>query len=191
MAITTEEKYLLNNKAGVVANKVQLGTLIQNAESGGLAAGAVTATELATDAVETAKIKDLNVTTGKLAALAVTTAKIAALAVTTSELGADAVTNAKIADTAVSLEHLDSGIAMSHVVKFAGKFTTLGGDANEQASVAGVVAGDIVIASLQDKGATPRTILTAKAGTDVIDFIMSDDPSTDHIINYMVLRAAS
>ena len=33
MTITTEEKYLLNNKMGKVANKVQLGTLIQNAES--------------------------------------------------------------------------------------------------------------------------------------------------------------
>ena len=56
--------------------------------------------------------------------------------------------------------------------KYAGKFTTAGGDANEQISVAGVVAGtDIVVVSLQDKGATPRTILTAKPGTNVIDLV--------------------
>lgn len=77
----------------------------------------------------------------------------------------------------------------SHYVKAAGKFTTAGGDTNEQASVSGVVATDIVIATLQDKGASPVTILTAKAGTNVIDFIMSGNPSTDHIINYVVLRA--
>lgn len=77
----------------------------------------------------------------------------------------------------------------SHYVRFAGKFTTVGGDANEQASVSGVVATDVVIATLQDKGASPVTILTAKAGTNVIDFIMSGNPSNDHIINYMVLRA--
>jgi hypothetical protein len=77
----------------------------------------------------------------------------------------------------------------SHYVKAAGKFTTAGGDANEQATVAGVVATDIVIASLQDKGASPVTLLTAKAGTGVIDFIMSGNPSTDHIISYVVLRA--
>jgi hypothetical protein len=29
MTISTEEKYLLNNKMGKVANKVQLGTLIR------------------------------------------------------------------------------------------------------------------------------------------------------------------
>ena len=33
MAITAEEKYLLNNRMGKVANKVQLGTLIENAEA--------------------------------------------------------------------------------------------------------------------------------------------------------------
>jgi len=78
--------------------------------------------------------------------------------------------------------------ASTHYVKAAGKFTTAGGDANEQAIVVGVVATDIVIASLQDKGSSPVTILTAKAGTGVIDFIMSGNPSTDHIINYVVLR---
>lgn len=103
----------------------------------------------------------------------------------------DAITTAKILNSNVTLAKLASGIAPSHVVKFAGKFTTAGGDANEQASVPGVVAGDIVIACLQDKGASPVTLLTSKPGTDVIDFIMSADPSTDHVISYQVLRAAA
>ena len=161
MAISTEEKYLLNNKAGRVANKVQLGTLIQNAESGGLAAGAVGTTELA--------------------ALAVTTAKIAA----------DAVDNTKLADASVSTEQLDSGITFTHRVVAAGKFTTAGGDANEQITAAAVVATDVVLVSLQDQGGTPRTILTAKAGTGVIDLVFSGDPSTDHVVCYTALRAAT
>lgn len=43
-----------------------------------IADGSITVGKLATDAVETIKIKDLNVTTGKLAANAVTLAKLAA-----------------------------------------------------------------------------------------------------------------
>lgn len=171
MAISTTEKFLLNNKFGKLANQVQLGTLIQTAETGGLAAGAVTATELATDAVTTVKILDLNVTTGKLAANAVTTAKIT--------------------DANVTLAKLAAGITPSHVPKFAGKFTTLGGNATEDQTLSGVVAGDVVIATLQDKGGTPRTLLTAKPGTDKITYVFSGDPSTDHTVSYVVYRAAA
>ncbi|HPO05592.1 MAG TPA: hypothetical protein PLQ36_00615 [Candidatus Gracilibacteria bacterium] len=49
-------------------------------------AGSITATELASDAVETAKIKNLAVTAGKLAADAVETAKIKDDAVTAAKL---------------------------------------------------------------------------------------------------------
>ena len=61
-----------------------------------LADGAVTAAKLATDAVETAKIKDVNVTAAKLATDAVETAKIDALAVTTAKIAADAVDKDKL-----------------------------------------------------------------------------------------------
>lgn len=132
---------------------------------------ALAAGGLATDAVETAKIKDLNVTTDKLAA--------------------DAVTNAKIADTAISLEHLDSGIAPSHVVKYAGTFTTAGGDDTETITVTGAAATDLVFVQLWEKGATPRTILTAVPSTDTITVVFSGDPSTDHKLYYQVVRAAS
>ena len=151
MAITTDQKYLLNTKAGRVANTVQLGTLIENAEAGGLAAGSVTATELASDAVTTAKILNANVTLAKLA----------------------------------------SGIAPSHVVKYAGKFTTLGGDANEAISVAGVAATDVVLVTVQTAGGTPRTIVSAIPATNAINVVMSGDPSTDHILSYVVFRAAA
>jgi len=71
-----------------------------------IAAGAVTATELATGAVTTAKIAAGAVTTTELGALAVTTAKIANGAVTATELGALAVTTAKINTGAVTTAEL-------------------------------------------------------------------------------------
>ena len=77
---------------------------------------AVEESMIATDAVVTAKIKDLNVTTGKLAADAVDNTKLADNAVQTenitdgevktADLGADAVDNTKLADNAVQTENI-------------------------------------------------------------------------------------
>lgn len=101
------------------------------------------------------------------------------------------ISTAEIATAAVTLAKLASGITPSHVVKFAGKATTVGGAASEDVTVTGAVAGDIVIASLIQKGGTPRTLLTAITGTDKITLTFSGDPSTDHIVGYQVLRAAA
>lgn len=121
----------------------------------------------------------------------ITSAEIATGAVDTDEIAADAVENAEIADNAVSLEQLDSGITPSHVVKFAGEFTTAGGDTDETISVSGVVATDLVTVTLHTAGASPVTIIDASAGTDQIDVDMSADPSTDHVLTYTVYRAAA
>jgi hypothetical protein len=152
MAISAAQKYLLN-KMNSVAQRVQLGTLIETAEAlgSGLVDASVTAAKLASDAVTTVKILNANVTLAKLAA----------------------------------------GITPSHVIKYAGKYTTLGGNATEDATVAGVLATDIVVVTLQDKGGTPRTIVTAKPGTDKITLVFSGDPSTDHVVSYHVCRAAA
>lgn len=106
--------------------------------------------------------------------------------VTLSNAGAVAIGAGK-----VLLAMLGAGITPSHVVKFAGKYTTLGGSATEAQTVSGVAATDIVIVCLQQKGATPRTILTAAPTTNTITYVFSGDPSTDHIVSYQVLRAAS
>lgn len=84
-----------------------------------------------------------------------------------------------------------AGYLPSHVVKYAGKFTTAGGDANEQASVSGVLGTDIVVATLEVDGTNNVTLKTAKAGTNVIDFVMSADPAADAIICYTVFRAVA
>lgn len=178
MTISTDEKFLLN-KMSPVSARVQLGTLIENAEN--VVEGEITLPNgellignASNVAVSLAISGDITISNAGVSA-------IGSLKVATAMIQANAVTLAKLA----------SGITPSHVVKFAGKFTTLGGDANEQITATGAVAGDIVIATLQDVGLTPRTLLTAKAGTDVVNLVFSGDPSTDHVVNYQVLRAAS
>jgi hypothetical protein len=98
---------------------------------------------------------------------------------------------AGLAAGAVTLAKLASGVAPSHVVKYAGKYTTTGGSATEAQTLSGVAATDIVIATLQDAGVSPETILTAKPTLNTITYVFSGDPSTDHVVSYMVLRAAS
>lgn len=93
--------------------------------------------------------------------------------------------------TSISLASLASGLACSHVIKYAGKFTTVGGAAAEDQTLSGVVAGDVVLVSLQTAGSTPRTILSAIPATNKISYVFSGDPAADHVVSYMVLRAAS
>jgi len=86
---------------------------------------------------------------------------------------------------------LATGILPSHVAKFAGTFTTAGGDASESIPVVGAVGTDIVMVSVKTAGGTPRSIVAAAAGTDAIAVTMSGDPSTDHVLQYVVLRATT
>jgi hypothetical protein len=71
---------------------------------------------------------------------------------------------------------------------FAGTHTTAGGSATETKTLTGLLSTDIVIVSLRQKGATPRTILTAAPTADTLTMVFSGDPSTDHKVDYMVLR---
>lgn len=91
----------------------------------------------------------------------------------------------------VLLAMLGSGIAPSHVVKFAGKHTTTGGSATEAFTVTGVADTDIVFAQLQTAGLTPRAILTAAPTLNTVTLVFDGDPSTDHVVAYQVLRAAT
>jgi hypothetical protein len=163
----------------ITAKLVGLGDLID-------AAGSVTASEIT--------LADGSILVGNGSGVGAAVALSGAITITNlgvATLGNNAVTTAKITDANVTLAKLASGITPSHVVKFACKHTTAGGAATESITVAGVVATDVVVVTLQAKGATPRTILTAAADTDQIDLEFSGDPSTDHIVCYTVLRAAA
>lgn len=83
------------------------------------------------------------------------------------------------------------GVTQTHIVIAAGSFTTAGGDANETITIAGLLATDIVNVTVNDRGSTPVTIAEAQAAAGQIDVVMSADPSTDHILDYMVVRAVS
>ena len=115
-AQVTDATKVMENFTAIVSevngniDAVNLGALA--VETAKIAALAVTAAKLATDAVETLKIKDANVTAAKIATDAVetlkikdanvTTAKIANLNVTAGKLAADAVETAKIKDINVT-----------------------------------------------------------------------------------------
>lgn len=71
--------------------------MAQGAALANLGTQSITATQLASDAVETAKIKNVSVTAGKLAENAVETAKIKDAAVETAKIKDANVTQAKIA----------------------------------------------------------------------------------------------
>jgi len=94
-----------------------------------------------------------------------------------------------IEEGSVTLALLDEGIAPAFVVKFAGQHTTAGGDANETATVTGVLATDIAIATIEDNGTNDVTLLQTAAAANAVNFTLSADPGTDCIINYIVLRA--
>ena len=96
-----------------------------------------------------------------------------------------------IEDGSVTLELLDESIAPAFVVKFAGQHTTAGGDANETATVTGVLATDIAIATIEDNGANNVTLLQTAAAANAVNFTLSADPGTDCVINYIVLRAVA
>jgi hypothetical protein len=70
--------------------------------------------------------------------------------------------------------------------KYAGKHTTVGGAAAEDITVSGAVAGDRCLVMIQDEGSTPRVLKSAKCGTDKITITFDADPSTDHILQYIV-----
>lgn len=69
-----------------------------------------------------------------------------------------------------------------------GVHTTVGGSATEDIAVPGVQVGDTVVVTLNVEGSTPRTIDTAIAAADEVSVVFSGDPSTDHVVSYIVMR---
>jgi len=69
-----------------------------------------------------------------------------------------------------------------------GEHTTVGGAAAEDITLTGVLATDFVLVTLHTVGSTPRTILTSVAAAGKITVTFSGDPSTDHVVTYLVIR---
>lgn len=185
MSISTDQVYLLN-KMNSIAQKVQLGTLIQNAEN--VTAGEIALVEgslLVGNSSGVATALD-GKTSGRILVGNGTTVTSVAVSgdITLSSAGVSAIGSAKVVKAMLA-----SGVSASHIVKFAGTFTTAGGDASETITVTGALGTDIVVVSVKTAGVTPRSIVAAAAGTDAIAVTLSGDPSTDHVLQYAVLRA--
>jgi predicted RecA/RadA family phage recombinase len=70
----------------------------------------------------------------------------------------------------------------------AGEATTAGGAAAEDITISGVVATDLCLVTIHTVGSTPRVIVTSLAAAGKITVTFADDPSTDHVVTYIVLR---
>lgn len=71
----------------------------------------------------------------------------------------------------------------------AGVHTTAGGDAAESITVASAQAGDIVMVSVKTAGTSPVSVVAAAAAAGSVEVTLSADPSTDHVLQYIVVRA--
>ena len=103
----------------------------------------------------------------------------------------DAVTTPKILDANVTLAKLETGIAPSHVIKFAAQHTTVGGGASEAITVTGAAATDLAFVQMVDDGTANVTIVNAVVTLNTLTVTFSADPGNDAIINYQIIRAAA
>jgi hypothetical protein len=104
---------------------------------------------------------------------------------------ANAITTAKILNANVTLAKLAAGITPSHIVKFAGQPTTVGGAAAEAFVVAGVLATDLAFVQIVDNGAANVTALQAVCTANTLTITFSANPGNDVVFNYQILRAAA
>ncbi len=105
-----------------------------------------------------------------------------------------AITNAGVTTIqpgAIDLAMLSAGITPSHVVKFAGQPTTVGGAAAEAFVVAGIAATDLAFVQIVDNGAANVTALQAVCTLNTLTVTFSADPGNDVVFNYQILRAAA
>lgn len=108
-----------------------------------------------------------------------------------TKIEADAIGNGQIADDAVSLEHLDSGITPTHIIIASGSHTTAGGDTAESITVTDMLSTDKAIVIMESTGANAALVAAAIAADGSISVTMTCDPSTDHKLAYIGVRAAS
>jgi hypothetical protein len=92
---------------------------------------------------------------------------------------------------AIDLAMLSAGITPSHVVKFAGQPTTVGGAAAEAFAVPGVLVTDLAFVQIVDNGGANVTALQAVCTADTLTVTFSANPGADCIFNYQILRAAA
>lgn len=110
----------------------------------------------------------------------------------TANINDSAITTVKIADANVTLAKLAAGIAPSHVIKYAGQVTSVGGAAAEAFTVTGAAAAtDRAFVQVVNNGTNNVTVLQAVVTANTLTVTFSADPGADTIINYQLIRAAA
>lgn len=104
----------------------------------------------------------------------------------------DAITTAKILNANVTLAKLAAGITPSHVIKYAGQLTTVGGAAAEAFTVTGAVgATDRAFVQIVNDGTANVTVLQAVVTDNTLTVTFSLNPGNDCVFNYQIIRAAA
>lgn len=103
--------------------------------------------------------------------------------------GSNTITTAMLQAASVTLAKLATGIAPSHVVKFAG--TATGGTTATRAyTVTGALSSDVATAVIR-ASTNAVSIQKATLSTDTLTVLFSADPGASTTVDYSVLRAAA
>lgn len=111
--------------------------------------------------------------------------------ITANDLAANSVTTAAILNANITLAKLAVGITPSHVVKFAGRYTTLGGAAAEAINIPGVLTTDFPFIQSANRGPNTVSVFIAVPTANTLTVTFSADPGAGAIVNYQILRVAS
>jgi hypothetical protein len=104
----------------------------------------------------------------------------------------NAITTAKILNANVTLAKLAAGITPSHIIKFGGQTTTVGGSATEAFTITGAVAAtDRAFVQVVNNGTNNVTVLQAVVTANTLTITFSGDPAADTVYNYQLIRAAA
>lgn len=178
------------------AGKFIAGAIIQNTATGIVYINAGTTASPSWEAIEagTIALANARILVGNISGIA--TAVAMSGDATIANTGAvtianDAITTAKIAAGQVTLAKLDSGITPSHVIKFAGNHTTVGGSTTETINVPGCLATDLTFIQMVNDGTNNASVVFVNTNIGSIDVEFSADPGNDAVISYQIIRAAA
>lgn len=169
------------------AGKFIPGAIIQNAVSGVIYANSGTTASPVWSVIDTASGGLPSLADGKIwvgNGSAVATAVTMSGDVTISNTGVSTIGSGTI-DKAM----LSSGISASHIVKFGGQHTTVGGAAAEAITVTGALVTDLAFVQLVNDGTANVSVLSAVVTADTLTVTFSADPGNDAVINYQLIRA--
>lgn len=96
-----------------------------------------------------------------------------------------------IADKKISKDLADRIDASAFVPALAGTVDSVGGSADEDYDVPGILDTDVVLVTVKSAGAVPRSIVQAFGSEDMLSISYSGDPDDDHTVAYVVFRAAA